>query len=48
MILKYEKFTPTSYDNERGEEFGDTEEFEYEIDTSDIKKKIISYYYKRI
>lgn len=40
MILKYEKFTPTSYDNERGEEFGDTEEFEYEIDTSDIKKKL--------
>lgn len=37
MILKYEKFTPTSYDNERGEEFGDTEAFEYEISNDDLK-----------
>lgn len=40
MRLEYEKFTPTSYDNERGEECGDTVVFEYEIDTSDIKQAL--------
>lgn len=40
MILKYENFTLTSYDHERGEEFGDAEEFEYEIDNDDLKSAL--------